>query len=127
MNSTDLLSDIDIAQAKLVSQLSNRPAKVQNDVFIWNGHLIDRATAIVALLKINNQVPVGDGVKQRLQQEYDRRFAAYDSEDSLTNINGDDPAQGARIWFNLLCRAIKNGSENLNKEQVKQILIDLHN
>jgi hypothetical protein len=126
MNSTEVFSDTDIAQAKLVSQLSNRPAKVQNDIFIWNGHLIDRATAIVALLKINNQVPVGDGVKMRLHQEYDRRFAAYEDKEDLVKFTDEQPDKAARIWFNILCRTIKGKEETLSKERVKQILIDLH-
>ena len=50
MNSTAVFSDTEINQAKLISKLSNKPAKVANDVFIWNGVLIDRASAIVHVL-----------------------------------------------------------------------------
>ena len=66
MNLTPVYSDTESNQAKLLSHLSSRPARVRDDVFVWNGCLIDRATAVVALLKINNQVPVGDSVKLRL-------------------------------------------------------------
>jgi hypothetical protein len=121
-----VFSDTDIAQAKLVSQLSGRPAKIHDDVFIWNGHMIDRATAVVAFLKINNQVPVGDGIKMRLHQAYDQRFAAYDEQEELVNIADEQPDKAARIWFNILCRKIKGKSAALSHEEIKRILIDLH-
>ncbi len=127
MNSTAVYSDTDINQAKLISQLSGRPACVQDDVFIWNGHLIDRATAIVALLKINNQVPVGDSVKLRLHQRYNQRFLKHgDIEDMVHISTDDDPETASRIWFNIICRTIKGANELLPAETVKQILIDLH-
>lgn len=126
MSLTAAFSDTDIAQAKLLSQLSDRPAKVQDDVFVWNGHLIDRATAIVALLKINNQVPVGDNVKIRLHEQYDRRFSQYRDTEDLVGVEGEDPPQSARIWFNILCRAIKGKNEPLPQDQVHRILVDLH-
>lgn len=127
MNLTAVYSDTDINQAKLISKLSGRPARVQDDVFIWNEHFIDRATAIVALLKVNNQVPVGDSVKIRLHEHYNRRFLEYgDTEDLVHVRTDDDPATAARIWFNIVCRTIKGASETLSSETVKQILIDLH-
>ncbi len=126
MNSTVAFSDTEINQAKLISHLSGRPAKVVDDVFIWNGSLVDRATAVVAFLKINNQVPVGDSVKIRLHETYNARFANYAESESLIGITDDQPDKSARIWFNLLCRIIKGKSEPLSKEVVKQILIDLH-
>ena len=101
MSLTAVFSDTDLGQAKLLSQLSGKPAKVQDDVFIWNGHMIDRATAVVALLKINNQVPVGDNVKIRLHEQYDRRFSQYRDTEDLVGVEGEDPPQSARIWFNI--------------------------
>jgi len=126
MNSMELLSDTDIAQAKLVSHLSGRPAKVQEDVFVWNGHLIDRATAIVALLKINNQVPVSDGVKLRLKENYERKFAAYRLTEDLADINDDNPPKAARVWFSVVCHIIKGSIGKVSNDVMKQILIDLH-
>jgi hypothetical protein len=127
MNSTAVYSDTDINQAKLISQLSGRPARVQDDVFIWNGHFIDRATAIVALLKVNNQVPVGDSVKLRLHSNYNARFLKHgDIEDMVHIRTDDDPETASRIWFNMVCRTIKGASELLPPATVKQILIDLH-
>jgi hypothetical protein len=122
----EVFSDTDIGQAKLLSQLSGKPAKVQGDVFIWNGHIIDRATAVVALLKINNQVPVGDSVKMRLHQAYDTRFAAYEEQEELVKIVDDQPDKAARIWFNILCRKVKGTNTGMSPEEVKQILITLH-
>ena len=126
MNSTVVFSDTEIKQAKLISQLSGRPAKVAGDVFIWNGALVDRASAVVAFLKVNNQVPVADSVKMRLHQAYDIRFANYTDSENLAGLVDEQPDKAARIWFNLLCRIIKGKSERLSKEVVKQILVDLH-
>lgn len=127
MNLTDQLSDIDIGRAKLMSQLSGRPAHVVNDVFVWNGCIIDRATAIVALLKANNQVPVNDGVKMRMHQNFYDKFRQFEeTEDLVFNDYDKDPAVNARIWFNVVCRTVKKTTENLPNEVVKQILIDLH-
>jgi hypothetical protein len=126
MNSTAVFSDIEISQAKLISHLSGRPAKVVDDVFVWNGSIMDRATAVVAFLKVNNQVPVGDSVKMRLHEAYNARFGQYEDSESLAGIIDDHPDKSARIWFNLLCRIIKGKSEPLSKEVVRQILVDLH-
>lgn len=127
MNLTDQLSDIDIGRAKLMSQLSGRPAHVVNDVFVWNGCIIDRATAIVALLKANNQVPVNDGVKMRMHQNFYDKFRQFEeTEDLVFNDYDKGPAVNARIWFNVVCRTVKKTTENLPNEVVKQILIDLH-
>lgn len=126
MNLTPVYSDTEINQAKLLSHLSSRPARVRDDVFVWNGCLIDRATAVVALLKINNQVPVGDSVKLRLYRVYRDRFSNYEMAERLVNINNENPETAARIWFNVVCRTIKGSSEILNSSIVKQILVDLH-
>jgi hypothetical protein len=126
MSSTVVYSDTEIKQAQLLSQLSARPARVKEDVFVWNGCLIDRATAIVALLKINNHVPVGDSVKLRLYRIYQDRFSNYDLAERFTNINNDDANTAARIWFNVICRTVKGSSELLDSNTVKQILVDLH-
>ena len=125
MTSMVAYSDTEIGQAKLLAQLSGRPAKVAGDVFIWNGHLIDRATAIVVLLKVNNQVPVGDSVKMRLHSAYNKRFAGYD--ETLVDIAVDDqPDTAARIWFNTICRFTKTPNKELSADEVKNILIELH-
>lgn len=126
MNLMQVYSDTEINQAKLLSHLSARPALVRDDVFVWNGCLIDRATAIVALLKINNQVPVGDSVKLRLYRVYRERFMEYEMAEKLVSINDENPETAARIWFNIICRTIKGSSELLGPATVKQILVDLH-
>lgn len=128
MNSTAQLSDTEINQAKLLSQLSGRPAHVNADVFVWNGRLIDRATAIVALLKTNNAVPVSDSVKMQMHSNYLQKFRLYEDSDDLAFCfdNPDRPPdENARIWFNAVCRAIKK-QEVLPNDLMKQILIDLH-
>jgi hypothetical protein len=127
MNLTDQLSDIDIGQAKLLSLLSERPAHIVADVFVWNGCIIDRATAIVALLKANNHVPVNDGVKMRMHQNfYDKFKQLEETEDLVFNDYDKDPVANARIWFNLVCRVVKRKTDALPNEVIKQILIDLH-
>lgn len=126
MTSTAPLSDTEINQAKLLSQLSGRPAHVKEDVFIWNGCLIDRATAVVALLKTNNAVPVSDSVKMQMHYNYLQKFRLYeDSEDLMFDNPDRPPDENARIWFNAVCRAIKK-PEVLPNDVMKQILIDLH-
>ena len=126
MSLTVQLSDTDIAQAKLLSHLSNRPSKVQGDVFIWNGHLIDRAVAIVALLKVSNQVPVSDKVKQRMHYNYQQKFKHYSESEDLVSGFDEEPDIAARKWFNAICRIIKQSAEDLPISTVKQILLDLH-
>lgn len=126
MSSMAVFSDTDVKQAKLLSHLSGRPAKVKDDIFIWNGYLIDRATAVVALLKVNNQVPVGDSVKIRLHQAYDRKFAVYQDSAECVSIENDDIGMAARIWFNMVCRNVKGQAEQLSSDVVQQILVDLH-
>lgn len=127
MNSTVVYSDTDIQQAKLLSHLSGRPAKIAGDVFAWNGHLFDRATAIVAILKVNNQVPVSDSVKMRLYQAYNQRFAQHDDDEYLVNISDEAPDTAARIWFNAVCRILKpRDSAPKTADEVKSILVELH-
>ncbi len=127
MNLMDQLSDIEIGKARLLSQLSGRPAHIAGDVFVWNGCIIDRATAIVALLKANNQVPVSDGVKMTMHQNFYEKFKDFEETENLVfNDTDRDPAVNARIWFNAVCRTIKKTTESLPNDVVKQILIDLH-
>lgn len=126
MSSTVVFSDTEINQARLISHLSGRPAKVAGDVFVWNGSLIDRATAVVVFLKVNNQVPVPDSVKMRLQEAYQKRFAAYEDTEELVGITDEQPDKSARIWFSLLCKVIKGKDNTVSNELAKQILVDLH-
>jgi len=127
MNSTVQLSDTEILEAKLVAKLSGRPVHVKGDVFVWHDHLIDRATAIVALLKSNNQVPVSDHVKMQMHENFYRKFKQFEeTEDLVFNDIDKDPPASARIWFNFVCRKIKTTQDILPSEQVKQILLDLH-
>jgi len=123
--------DIDFDSANLVSKLSGKPVHIQDDLFAWNGILIDRATAIVALLKIYNQVPVGDSIKLNTAKKYSAKFKnfehlpmyvdVYATEEIINNVE-----TLARIWFNKLCKIIKGDVKELPKETVKQILITLH-
>jgi len=113
-----------VNEAKLISKLSGRPAHVAGDTFVWNDELIDQATAIVILLKVNNQVPVGDSVKLRLHQAYINKFSSYLDDDQIDD-NEHSPETAARVWFSALCRSVKR-KDPLGKDVVKQILIDLH-
>lgn len=125
MSSMVQLSAIEIAQAKLMSCFSQRPAHIKQDIFAWNGYLIDRATAVVALLKANNSVPVNDGIKMRLLENYRQRFAGYVDLEKYADST-DQPDQVARIWFSGVCRAIKPQKEMLTPAEIKSILISLH-
>jgi hypothetical protein len=127
MSLTAAFSDIEIKQAKLLSHLSGRPARVKDDIFVWNGHLIDRSTAIVTLLKVNGSVPVSDSVKQRMYANYVQKFGGYpDAELGKQDADsGEDVEILARVWFNRICRTVKGAEERTNSE-IKQILIELH-
>lgn len=125
MNLTAQISDTDINQAKLVSKLSGRPAHVDGDIFVWNGHLIDRATAIVLLLKTNNQVPVGDSVKLNMHKNYNTKFQQFKDREHWADIAHDEADVAARMWFGLIGRELKRDVP-FTPDQVKQILIDLH-
>jgi len=129
MNLTQRLLDTELGQAALISKLSGRPALVFDDIFAWNGKVLDRATAVVALLKVYNFVPVSDGVKMATFERYSNRFDSIKNSDYFIDIwfeDTRDAAKEARIWFNKLCTAIKGDVMELPKESVKQILVTLH-
>lgn len=126
MNKNHTLSATDISVAKLLNKLSDKPTLVSADVFVWHGHLVDRATAVVALLKNNNQVPVSDHVKQQMQQNYNRRFSQYTDEEFLNVGTDQQPDVSARIWFNHVCRKLRGRNPALPPEELKNLLIDLH-
>lgn len=129
MNLTQQLLDTELGQAALISKLSGRPHPVFDDVFAWNGKIVDRATAVIALLKVYNQVPVSDTVKMSVFDKYAKRFEAIRSSDFFIDVYFDDtrdPATESRIWFNKVCAAVKGDVNELAKEQIKDILITLH-
>lgn len=130
MNLTAQFLDTDIKQAALLSYLSGRPAWVREDIFIWNGHIIDRATAIVALLKVKNQIPVSDGVKKRMYKNYVKKFEQYADLEELLDHDKEtiDEETKSRVWFNRICRIIKTENlQSLSNDITKNILIELHN
>ncbi len=129
MNLTQRLLDTELGQAALISKLSGKPAPVFDDVFAWNGKVVDKATAIIALLKVYNQVPVSDNVKMSAFDKYSNRFDAIKDSDFFVGVYFDDtrdPATEARIWFNKICTTIKGDVKELSKESIKQILVTLH-
>ena len=126
MNSTAQLSATDISAAKLLNKLSDRPTLVADDVFVWHGHLVDRATAVVALLKTNNQVPVSDHVKMQMQHNYNKKFQQYTDEKFLNVASDEKPDASARIWFNYVCRELNAGKPVMTPESLKNVLMDLH-
>jgi hypothetical protein len=129
MNLTQQLLDTELGQAALISKLSGKPALVFDDVFAWNGKVIDRATAVLALLKVYNHVPVSDGVKMATFERYSNKFDSIKNSDYFIDIwfeDTRDAAKESRIWFNKLCTAIKGNVAELPKETIKQILVTLH-
>ena len=129
MNLTLTLLDTELGQAALLSKLSGKPALVFDDVFAWNGKVVDRATAIMALLKVYNHVPVSDTVKLSAYKKYNNRFDPIRESDFFVKVYADedkDIAREARIWFSVMCRVIRGDIESLPKETVKQILVTLH-
>jgi len=129
MNLTQQLLDTELGQAALISKLSGRPHLVFDDVFAWNGKIVDKATAIIALLKVYNQVPVSDSVKISVFEKYSNRFDAIKQSDFFIDVYFDDtrdPAKEARIWFNKVCTAIKGDVAELPSNQIKEILVTLH-
>lgn len=129
MNLTQQLLDTEIGQAALLSSLSGKPALVFDDVFAWNGKVIDRSTAIIALLKVYNQVPVSDTVKVSAFEKYQKRFEPIKHSSFFVEVFSEDtkdPTIEAKIWFTKICYTIKGSVEELNKDSVKDILITLH-
>ena len=128
MNSTEQVLDIDLGQALLLSQLSGRPINVADDVFVWNSVIMDKATAIVVLLKAYNQVPVNDNVKLSLYTKYQTTFQKYSGSNVYVSVyqgENDMKALG-RMWFSKLIKRAKGGIDTMPSETVKQILISLH-
>jgi hypothetical protein len=121
MNLMAAYSDTDLNQARLMSRLSGKPAIVSDDIFMWNGILVDRASAVVALLKVYNQVPVSTLAKTKLHQTYIDKFADQES----TVLRGDSRTN-SDIWFYKICKAIKGNVAERSAEDVKNILISLH-
>lgn len=121
MNLTAQYSATDIKQAALMSRLSGVPARVQDDIFVWNGILIDRASAVVALLKIYNQVPISTAAKTKLHSLYSDKF----SKAASTMVIDHDQDQ-VDIWFYKLCKTVQGEVKTRTPEEVKQILIGLH-
>jgi hypothetical protein len=122
-------SDTELGQASLISKLSGRPHPVRDDIFAWNGKIIDRATAVVALLKVYNHVPVGDSVKMAMFEKYTKRFNTIRHRDFFVDVYTDDtkdPSTESKIWFNKICFAVKGDATELPKEAIKDILITLH-
>lgn len=129
MNLTQNLLDTELGQAVLISKLSGKPALVFDDVFAWNGKIIDKATAVMALLKVYNHVPVSDTVKLSAYKKYNQRFDPIRESDFFVKVYTDDDnniAREARIWFSVICRTIQGDVESIPKETIKQILITLH-
>jgi|LauGreDrversion4_2_1035121.scaffolds.fasta_scaffold09674_1 hypothetical protein len=129
MNLTQQLLDTELGQAALVSKLSGKPAHVFEDVFAWNGKVLDRATAVIALLKVYNQVPIGDSIKMNAYNRYHERFNSIKQSDFFVDVFFDetrDPATESRIWFNKICTTIRGDVKELPNETVKQILVTLH-
>lgn len=123
--------DIDFDSANLVSKLSGKPVHIQDDLFAWNGILIDRATAVVALLKTYNQIPIGDSIKLNSAKKYSDRFKNFEHLPMYVNVYvTEDIANNAetlaRIWFNKVCKTVKGDVNELPKDVVKQILVTLH-
>ena len=129
MNLTQQLLDTELGEAALISKLSGKPHCVFDDVFAWNGKVMDRATAIIALLKVYNQVPVSDSVKMTSFERYSNRFDAIKDSDFFIDIYFEDtrdPAREARIWFNKVCTAVKGDITELAGDKIKDILVTLH-
>jgi hypothetical protein len=109
-----------LTEARLMSTLSGNPVHVDKDVFVWNGELFDRATAVIALLKVYNKVPLPNSARQGLYDRYTDRFGVEHDD------YGVDPSASANIWFYRKCKAIKAAKETRTTEDVKQQLITLH-
>jgi len=128
MNSMEQLSDTDLGQAVLLSQLSGKPVNVVDNVFVWNGTIMDRATAIVVLLKAYNQVPINNNVTLSLYTKYQKTFEKYtDSGVYVSVYQGEADVQAmSRMWLSKIVKRAKGSIPTLTPESVKQILISLH-
>lgn len=118
-------SDIELGQAQLLSQLSGRPARVKDDVFVWNGYILDRPTAVIALLKVYSTLPVTNGAKERLYNSYYKRFQNEETS-FVINKNNENSDWTVETWFYKLCKRIKGKIDQRSNNEIKEILIYLH-
>lgn len=121
MSLTALYLDTEIKQAELMSRLSGQPAQVAGDIFVWNGKLVDRASAVVSLLKVYNQVPVSISAKRKLYDQYSKKFINDQPEFVIESHDNQ-----SEIWFYKLCKRIQGQVQTRTHDEVKQILISLH-
>jgi hypothetical protein len=123
MFSTAQYSDIELNQARLISKLSGRPAHIRDDVFVWNGSIIDRACAVVALLKVYSSLPVTSSAKEKLCKSYYEKFQNANSD---FIIDQEKSEWNNDIWFYKICKRIKGEINERTESDIKEILIYLH-
>jgi hypothetical protein len=128
-NSTVQLLDTEIQHAALLSKLSGNPSLVRDSVFVWNGVLIDKSTAIVSLLKIYCQLPVSNAVKRSLYKNYRDKFTGLNAKYLVLQNENEETYTGGDIvdiWFYRLCKAVKGSVNQRSEESIKELMIQLH-
>lgn len=123
MSSTDQPLDTDLQHAYLLSKLIDNPVKVDKDVYMWNGYVMDRETAVVALLKVYSQLPVSDSAKQSLFENYKKR---WQDNKYAVDPNKEEFSDRSGTWFFILCKNIKGKIYKRTPFDIKQQLITLH-
>lgn len=120
-------SIIDYKHAHLMSRLSDNPVKVVDDAYMWHGYAVDRATAVICLLKIYSQLPVNDKMKLRMYRNYMERWQSNRYAVLYNDSDEKDPIALSSMWFYRLCRKIKGNIQERSAEDIKNILVLLHN
>lgn len=123
MSSMDQPSDTDLQHAYLLSKLIDNPVKVDKDVYMWNGYVMDRETAVVALLKVYSQLPVSDSAKKSLFENYKKR---WQDNKYAVDPNREEFSDRSGTWFFILCNGIKGKVRKRTPFDIKQQLITLH-
>jgi hypothetical protein len=121
------LLDIEIEEARFLSLLSGDPVLVKDDIYIWNGVLVNRAAALVALLRIYCQLPVNNYLKTTLFRGYSIKFREVDEKYLLKNTLDDRYQIGEQgVWFYELCGRIKGNIDHRSEQDIKRLMILLH-
>ena len=123
MNLMDRLSDTDLDHAYFLSKLVPNPVKVTDGVYIWNGILLDRETAVVILLKMYSQLPVSTSAIEKLFENYKKK---YQYQKYAVKIVSEQIFDNPSNWFYHICYDIRGNVLTRTAEDIKQQLINLH-
>lgn len=132
MSLTDPQSRINTVHAQLASKLSGKPAHVHHNIFVWNDVIMTRSLAVILLLKVNNNIPVGKLVRDKLYSEYTKKFKNHPLQ--YNSDQAEDQNEPYTSWFHGILNKVYGIDSTTPVKKpakwdigtVKQILTMLH-